>query len=81
MTSTVLFLILLVTHGITIYKMNFTEPLMLKHLPWYPYTVQLIGPSVIAIVFLSLSYARNHGLRAAVLRETKKQLSCRLRRI
>ena len=76
MTSQVLLLIMVVTLALIINKMNSIEPLLLKRQPWYPYTMYLIGPSVTAIVFLSLSYARNNGLRASVLREAKEKLSC-----
>jgi hypothetical protein len=79
MTSYVGFLIMMVTLSVIIIKMNSIEPLLLKHQPWYPYTIQLIGPAIICIWFLSLSYARNHGLRASVLREVKEKLSCNLR--
>ena len=80
MTTHASFLALMVGMGITVNTMNTMEPFLLNHKPWYPYTVQLIGPSIIGVGFVFLSYARNEGLRASVSRELKEKMSYYFRR-
>ena len=72
MTTHALGLILFVIIGIIVNKMNTMEPILLKHKPWYPHFIQLILPSVIGIVFVTFSFARNRRLRASVLREARE---------
>ena len=74
MTTHGLFLAMLVATGITVTKQNTMEPLELKHNAWLPYLIQLIGPSFILSGFVMVSYARNNGLRASVMREAKEKI-------
>ena len=73
MTTHGLFLTLMVTLGIIINKMNTMDPNILKFKPWYPYTIHLIGPSVIVSGCGILLYTRNCGLRSFVTREAQER--------
>ena len=75
MTTHASFMALMVTTGIITNTMNSMEPFLLNRKPWYPYTVQLVCPSIIALGFVGLSYARNQRMRAAVFREVKEKCS------
>ena len=81
MTTHGLFLTMLVATGIAGTKQNTMEPLELKHNSWLPYLIQLIGPSLIVSGFVMLSYARNGGLRASVMREAREKFSNIVERI
>ena len=75
MTTHGLFLTFMASLGILIYKMNTIDPAIIKFKPWYPYTVHLIGPTVIVSGCTILLYTRNNGLRLAVFREVQEKLS------
>ena len=73
MTTHGLFLTLMVTLGIIINKMNTMNPNILKFKPWYPYTIHLIGPSVIVSGCAILLYVRNSSLRSFLMRESQEK--------
>ena len=79
MTTHGLLLTFMASLGILIYKMNTIEPALLKFKPWYPYTVHLIGPTLIVSGCTVLLYTRNNGLRLAVFREAQEKLQRKIK--
>ena len=81
MTTHIAFWGLRVALGVVANKMNVMEPCEINRHSnnWYPYTAQLIGPSIACLGFIFLSYARNHSLRTSLVRELKEKMPCQFR--